>query len=113
MHHNIPAVGHPGIVSVRLLRLPVLQDVGGIGRQGDVVSVKRGKMRHELYPGGDAAYATPENVAKYALVRRAGHWLGVILLVWKARARSPWRLSSRLAAEPGSAALRPHDVLYP
>ncbi|EFJ44094.1 hypothetical protein VOLCADRAFT_106567 [Volvox carteri f. nagariensis] len=46
---------------------PGMQDVKGMGRQGDVVQVKRGRMRHELYPVGDAAYATPENIAKYAL----------------------------------------------
>ncbi|GIL53033.1 hypothetical protein Vafri_8730 [Volvox africanus] len=44
-----------------------MQDLKGLGRQGDVVQIKRGRMRHELYPSGDAAYATPENIAKYAL----------------------------------------------
>ncbi|GIM07046.1 hypothetical protein Vretimale_11258 [Volvox reticuliferus] len=51
----------------RLIRVVLRKDLKGLGRQGDVVHVKRGRMRHELYPGGDAAYATPENIAKYAL----------------------------------------------
>ncbi|GLI59842.1 hypothetical protein VaNZ11_001830 [Volvox africanus] len=51
----------------RLIRVVLRKDLKGLGRQGDVVQVKRGRMRHELYPSGDAAYATPENIAKYAL----------------------------------------------
>lgn len=42
------------------------QDVKGLGQRGEVVSVKRGAMRHELYPRGQAAYATPENIQLYA-----------------------------------------------
>ncbi len=45
------------------------QDVKGLGQRGEVVSVKRGAMRHELYPRGQAAYATPENLQLYARVR--------------------------------------------
>lgn len=44
------------------------QDVPRLGRRGEVVSVRRGLMRHSLYPAGEAAYATPDNIAKYGLV---------------------------------------------
>ncbi|GFR48957.1 hypothetical protein Agub_g10971, partial [Astrephomene gubernaculifera] len=54
----------PGLIKVILRK-----DNRSLGRRGDVVLVKRGLMRHELYPKGEAAYATPENIAKYALTK--------------------------------------------
>ncbi|KAG2426324.1 hypothetical protein HXX76_013081 [Chlamydomonas incerta] len=50
-----------------LIRVVLRKDVPRLGRRGEVVSVRRGLMRHSLYPAGEAAYATPDNVAKYAL----------------------------------------------
>ncbi|GLC48497.1 hypothetical protein PLESTB_000104400 [Pleodorina starrii] len=76
-----------------LIRVVLRKDLKGLGRQGDVVHVKRGRMRHELYPAGDAAYATPENIAKYALTdaekasRDSGGQEGVLEKLLKALAR--------------------------
>ncbi|KAG2436115.1 hypothetical protein HYH02_011625 [Chlamydomonas schloesseri] len=50
-----------------LVRVVLRKDVPRLGRRGEVVAVRRGLMRHALYPAGEAAYATPDNLAKYAL----------------------------------------------
>ncbi|PNW83132.1 hypothetical protein CHLRE_06g307950v5 [Chlamydomonas reinhardtii] len=50
-----------------LIRVVLRKDVPRLGRRGEVVSVRRGLMRHSLYPAGEAAYATPDNIAKYGL----------------------------------------------
>lgn len=40
------------------------QDVEGLGRDGQVVTVKPGRARNHLVPGKMAAYASPERLAQ-------------------------------------------------
>ena len=42
----------------------------GIGIRGDVVSVKRDLFHNELFPGGLAVYASPENIEEFEEERR-------------------------------------------
>lgn len=48
---------------------PAPQDVPRLGRRGEVKLANPGWMRHVLFPDGMAVYATPDNVARHALVR--------------------------------------------
>ncbi|KAG2490752.1 hypothetical protein HYH03_010907 [Edaphochlamys debaryana] len=48
------------------IKVVLKKDLKALGRRGEVVAVRRGLMRHKLYPAGDAVYATPENVAAFA-----------------------------------------------
>ena len=43
------------------------KDIPPRGFAGSVIDVKAGYMRNYLYPGRLAVYATPDNVAKYAI----------------------------------------------
>lgn len=45
-----------------------LQNVPRFGQKGEVKATSPGWMRHKLFPEGWAVYATPENVAKHAVV---------------------------------------------
>jgi len=45
--------------------------IDGIGIRGDVVSVKRDLFHNELFPGGLAVYASPENIEEFEEERRA------------------------------------------
>ncbi len=47
------------------------QDVGGLGRRGDVVQVKAGFARNYLLPRGLALEATPGNLKMLEMQRRA------------------------------------------
>ena len=44
----------------------MLKDFESLGKEGDVVSVKRGYMRNYLYPRGIALYNTRRNQEKLA-----------------------------------------------
>jgi large subunit ribosomal protein L9 len=44
----------------------LLEDIQGLGRAGDIVSVNEGYARNSLFPAGQAAQATPTVQRKYA-----------------------------------------------
>ena len=41
----------------------------GIGLAGDIVKVRRHLARSDLLPSGKAVYASPENIAEYAVLK--------------------------------------------
>jgi large subunit ribosomal protein L9 len=47
------------------------QDFDGLGRDGQVVSVKPGRARNHLVPGKYAAYATPERLLEAEIKRES------------------------------------------
>lgn len=54
------------------MELVLTSFVEGIGRKGDVVSVKPNVAYQKLLLPGFAAYATPENIEKYSRIETEG-----------------------------------------
>ncbi|EEH57545.1 uncharacterized protein MICPUCDRAFT_56936 [Micromonas pusilla CCMP1545] len=55
----------------RTVEICLLQDVEGLGRDGEVVSVKPGRARNHLVPYKFAAYSSPERLAEAAKKRES------------------------------------------
>lgn len=58
--------GSKGFKRRRHADIVLLQDVEGLGVEGEVVQVKRGRARNIMVPTGQAAFATPLNRNLYA-----------------------------------------------
>jgi len=51
------------------MKVIMLQNIEKVGKQGDVINVKRGFARNYLTPRGLAIYATPANMKKLDLIK--------------------------------------------
>lgn len=51
------------------MKVIMLQNIEKIGKQGDVINVKRGFARNYLTPRGYAIYATPANLKKLDVIK--------------------------------------------